>query len=123
MSYLPGAFFAQHDCHHIETTRAILDIIGGKKVMCRAEHSGFLGSGDGRLGWAEILVRPGLYFDKNKRPVAVDHNQVDFTGLAVEVASECFKTFSLEVFLGAFFTPSAEQLFVRQEPAFVRQQI
>jgi len=123
MSNLLGAFFTQYYCHHIETTRAVLDVVGCKKVAGRTEHSDFLGFGDGRLGRAEILVRPGLYLDKDKRPVAVDHNQIDFTGLAGEVASERFETFAFEEFLGAFFTPSAEQLPVRQQPAFIRQQI
>ena len=123
MSYLRGAFFAQYDCHHVEAIRAVLDLVGGKKVTCRPEHSGFFGFGDSRLGRAEILIRPGLDLDKDKRPVAIDHNQVNFAGLAGEVASECFETFAFEEFLGAFFTPSAEQFFVRRRPVFVRQQI
>jgi hypothetical protein len=123
MSYLRRAFFAQYDCHHVEATRAVFDIIGGKKIACRPEHSGFLGFGDGRLGRAEILVRSGLYLDKDKRPVAIDHNQIDFTGLAGEVAGERFETFAFEELLAAFFTPSAEQLFVRRRSALVRQQI
>ena len=94
--------------------------MGGKKIAGRPEHSGFLGFGDGRLGRAEIFVRPSFHFDKDKRPVAVDHNQVDFAGLAGKVASECFETFAFEKFLGAFFTPSAEQLLIRRRPAFVR---
>jgi len=123
MSYLFGAFFAQHDCYNVEATGTVLDVVGGKKVACRSEHSVFFGFGDGRLGRAEILIRPGLHFDKDKRPVAVDHNQIDFAGLAGEIASERFETFAFEKFLGAFFAPSAEQLFVRRRPAFVRQQI
>jgi len=123
MSYLLRAFFAEHNCYYVKTKRPVLDIVGGKKVACRPEHSGFFGFGDSRLGWAEILVRPGLYLDKDKRPVAVDHNQVNFAGLAGEVASECFEAFAFEEFLGAFFTPSAEQLLIHRRPAFVRQQI
>jgi len=123
MSYLWAAFFTQHDCHHIEAAGAILDIVGGKKIAGRPEHSGFFGFGDGRLGRAEILVCPGLYLDKDKRTVAIDHNQIDFAGLAGEVASERFETFAFEKFLGAFFTPSAEQILIRRRPAYVRQQI
>ena len=91
--------------------------------MCRPEHSGFFGFSYGRLGRAEILVRPGLYLDKDKCPVAVDHNQIDFSGLAGEIASERFETFAFEEFLGAFFTPSAERHLIRRRPAFVLQQI
>jgi hypothetical protein len=123
MSYLLGAFFTQHDCHHIEATRAVLDVVGGKKVACCSVHSGFFGFGNGRLGRAEILVCPGLNLDKDKRPIAVDHNQVNFTCFAGEVASERFETFALEEFLGAFFTPLAKRLLIRWRPAFVRQQI
>jgi hypothetical protein len=123
MSYLFRAFFAQHYCYYVKTKGPVLDVVGSKKKACRPEHSGFLGFGDSRLGRAEILTCSGLYFDKDKRPVTIDHNQVDFAGLAGEVASECFETFALEEFLAAFFTPSAEQLFVCEQPAFVRQQI
>ncbi len=123
MSYLIGTFFAQHDCYHIEAKWAVLDIVGGKKIACRPEHSDFFCFCDGRLGWAEILVRPGLYLGEDKRPVTVDHNQVYFTCLAGEIASERFEAFSFEEFLGAFFTPSAEQLLIRRRLAFVQQQI
>ncbi len=108
MSYLRGDFFAQYDCHYVEAISAVLDVVGGKKVACRPEHSGFFGFGDGRLGRAEILIRPCLYLDKDKRPVAIDHNQIDFAGLAGEVASERFETFAFEKLLTAFFTPAAE---------------
>ena len=123
MSYLLRAFFAQHDCYYVEAKGPVLDIIGSKKIAGRPEHSGFLGFGDGRLGRAEILVRPGLYFDKDECPVAVDHNLIDFAGLAGEVASERFETFAFQKLLTAFFTPAAEQLPIRQQSAFVRQQI
>ena len=122
MSYLSGAFFAQHDCYYIETKGAVLDVVDGKKIACRAEHSGFFGFGDGRFGRAKIFGRPCLYFNKDKSPVTIYHNKIDFAGLAGEVASECFETFAFEEFLAAFFTPSAEQLLVCQQPVFVRQQ-
>ena len=122
MSYLPGSFFAEHDCYYVEAKGPVLNVVCGKKITSCAEHSNLFGFGDGRLGRAEILARPCLYFDKDKRPVTIDHNQVNFAGLAGKVASECFETFAFEEFLAAFFTPSAEQLFVRQQPALVRQQ-
>jgi hypothetical protein len=123
MSYLLGAFFAQHDCYYVEAKGPVLDIVSCKKIACRPEHSGFLGFSDGRLGRTEILVRSGLYLDKDKCPVAIDHNHVNFAGLTGEVASECFEAFAFEELLGAFFAPSAELFFIRQQPAFVRQQI
>ena len=76
-----------------------------------------------RLGRAEVLVRPGLDFDEDKRPVTIDHNQVDFAGLAGKVSSERFETFAFEEFLAAFFTPPAEQFLVRRRSACLLQQI
>jgi len=111
MSYLGTAFIIQYDCYHVESKGPVLDIIGGKKIAYRPEHSGFLCRGYRRLGWAEVLVRPGLYLDKDERAVAVDHNQVDFPAPAGEVAGERFETFTFEELLAAFFTPSSEQLF------------
>ena len=49
MSYLLGGFFAQHDCYYVEAKGPVLDIVGGEKVACRAEHPGLLGFGDNRL--------------------------------------------------------------------------
>jgi hypothetical protein len=130
MSYFFRAFFAQHDCYYVEAKGPVLDIVGGKKVACSPEHSGLFGFGDGRLrrkvshtgGRAEILARPGLDLDKDKRPITIDHDKIDFTGLTGEVSSERFETFAFEEFLAAFFTPSAERFFVRRRCALVRQQ-
>jgi len=122
MPYLFGVVFAQHDCYYIEAKGPVLDIVGGKKILCRTEHSGFFGFCNRRLGRAEILICSCLYLDKDKRSIAIDHNQVDFTGLAGEIASERSQTLAFEEFLAALFTPSAEQIPVRQQPAFVRQQ-
>ena len=122
MSYLLGIFSAQHDCYYVETTGAVLDVVGSDKVTCSPKHPGFLGFCHGRLGWAEILIRPGLDLYKNKRPVTVDHNQIDFASLAGKITGERFETFAFEEFLAAFLAPSAEQLLVRQQPAFVWKQ-
>jgi hypothetical protein len=108
MSYLFGLFFAQHDCYYVKAKGPVLDIICGKKIACRFEHPGLFGFCYNRLGRAEVFVRPGLDFNKYKCPVAIDHNQVDFTGLAGKVSGERFETFAFEKFLAAFFTPSAE---------------
>jgi hypothetical protein len=123
MSYLLGAFFVQDDCYYVEAKGPVLDVVDGKKIACRPEHSGFFGFSNGRLGRTEILVRPGLDFDKDECPVSVNHNQVDFARFAGEIASEGFEALTFEEFLAAFFAPSAEQLFFRQRLAFVRQQI
>jgi hypothetical protein len=82
MSYLGFTFFAQHNCYYVEAARAFFDIIYGKKMACGPNHAHSLGFGDCRLGRAEILVRPGLDLHKDKRAVSVDHNQVNFAGLA-----------------------------------------
>jgi hypothetical protein len=102
MSYLLGSFFSQHYYYYVEAKGPVLDVVAGKKIACRPEHSGLLGFGDNRLGrkvsptgrWTEILVRPCLDFDKDKRPITIYHNQVDFTRLAGKVASESLKAFA-----------------------------
>lgn len=122
MSYSYGVFFAQHYCNHVETKGAVLNIMGCEKIAGGPEHSDFLDRGDGRLGWAKTFVRPGLYLDKDNTTVGIDHNQVDFAGLAGEVASELLEALAFEEPLATFFTPSAEELAIRQQPAFVQQQ-
>ena len=122
MSCLRLAFFAQHYCNNVEAKRAVLYILGCKKIAGGPEHSDFLGRRDGRLGWAKTFVRPGLYLDENNSAVGIDHNQVDFAGLAGKVASELLEALAFEKLLAAFFTPSTEEPAVRQQPAFVQQQ-
>jgi hypothetical protein len=131
MSYLLGSLFSQYYYYYVEAKWPVLDVVGGKKITCRSEHSGLLGFSDNRLrrkvshtgGRTEILIRPGLDLDKDKRPVTVNHNQIDFARLAGEVASERFEAFAFEEFLAVFFTPSAEPLFISQRLALFRQQI
>jgi len=131
MSYLLGtslyrtwhrAFFARHDCYYVEAKGPVLDIVGGKKIAGRPVHPGLLGLRDRRLRRAEILARPGLDLDKDECPVTIDHNQVDFAGLAGKIAGERFETFAFEEFLAAFFAPSAERVFIGRQYVFVWQQ-
>jgi len=79
-----------------------------KKITGGPEHSCFLGGSNSRFGWAEAFVGPGLNLDKNDSPVAVDHDKVDFAGLARKIARKIFKAFSFEEFLAAFFAPPAK---------------
>ena len=123
MSYLDGPFFAQYYCDYIEANGAVLNIVSCKEITGCAVHSDFLGVGDGRLGRTKTLVRPGLYLDKDDSPVSIHHNQVDFTGPAGKVTCELFKAFTFKEPQAPFFTPSAEQLLIGQQPAFVQQQI
>ena len=83
-----------------------------KKITGGTEHFFLLGGGDGRLGRAETLVGPGLYLDKNDSPVTVDHDKVDFAGLAGEISRKIFESFSCEEFLATFFAPSTERCFI-----------
>ena len=108
VSYLWPAFFAEHDCHHVESKRAILDIVAGKKVACRPQHPVFLGGSDRRFGLAEILVRSGFYLDKDNCPIGIDHNQVDFARLTGEVPHEHFEALASQESLAAFLAPLAE---------------
>ncbi len=108
ISYLWGAFWRQDYCNNIKTKRPVINIVRCKKIAGGPYQSGFLGECDGRLGRAESFVRPGSDLDKDDGPVGIDHNQVDFAGLAGEVAGEGFEAFSFEEPLAAFFTPSSK---------------
>jgi len=123
MSYLYGAFLAEDYCNHVEAKRAVLNVVGCKKIAGGLEQSGFLGRRDGGFNRAESFVRLGSDLDKYDGAVGSYHNQVDFAGLAGEVAREGFEAFSFEEPLAAFFTPSAEQFAVGQQLAFVQEQI
>jgi hypothetical protein len=95
MSNLSAIFPTQHNCNYVKAISAVLNFVSGKKVASRAEHSVLLGFGDNRLRRTEILVRPGFYLYKDKHPVTIDHNQVDFACLTGEVVGESFESFTL----------------------------
>ncbi len=68
--------------------------MGRKKIAGGPEQSGLLGGGDGRLGGLESFGGFGSYLDKDDRAVGVNHNQIDFAGLAGKVAGEGFEAFA-----------------------------
>ncbi len=68
--------------------------MGCKKITSGPYQSGFLGGCDRRFGRAESFVRSGSDLDEDDGPVGINHNQVDFAGLAGEVACEGFEAFS-----------------------------
>jgi len=123
MPYLRPALFAQNYGNNVEAQGPVVNLVRRQEIAGGAEHSGLFGRGDGRLGWAEMLARSGLDLDKRDRPVAIDHNQIDFAALAGEVAAECLEALASQEPLAAFFAPSAESLRIGQQLASVRQQI
>ena len=120
MSDLGRAFFSQYDCDHIESVRAVLDLVRSQKISGRTDYPGPLGAGDGRFRRAEVLGRPGLDLDKDQRAVAVDHDQVDFARFTEEIASERLETFAFEESLAVFLAPSAEPRLIRRQSAIVQ---
>ncbi|GAG53117.1 unnamed protein product [marine sediment metagenome] len=114
MSYLGWGGLAEDYGNNVEAEGSVLDIVGGEKVAGGPGQSCFLWGCDDGLGGCEAFVGPGFYLDKNHRAVGVDHNKVDFTGFAGEVAGEFFEAFSFEEFFAAFFSPSAEEFSVSQ---------
>ena len=120
MSDLSRAFFSQYDCDHIESVRAVLDLVRSQKISGRTDYPGPLGAGDGRFRRAEVLGRPGLDLDKDQRAVAIDHDQVDFARFTEEISREGFETLAFEESLGVFLAPPAELCFVRQKDMLVQ---
>jgi len=123
MSYLWTVLFTQHYYDYIEAKWPPVDIIACQKISSGPYHSCFLWACDSRLRWTEILVRSGLHLDKNDASIVIDHNQINFTALAGEIASEYFETFALEELLAAFFAPFAERLSIPRQLILFRQKI
>jgi hypothetical protein len=107
-----SAFSAENYCNNIETKGTIFNIIGGEKIPSGSEQSLSLGVRNRRFGRPKRFIGPGPHLDECDGPIRGDHNEVDFTGFAGEIAGERFQTFFLEEALGAFFAPSAEAFWV-----------
>lgn len=123
MSDLWLPFFGQDDGDDVEAKGAVVDFVACEKVAGGAVHSGLLVKRDGRLGRAEIFAGPGLDLDEDERPIGVDHNPVDLTGFAVEIARKRFEALAFEILLAILFAPSAEQLLICQQLPPIRQQV
>ena len=95
MSYLRSAGSAQHYGDNIEAKRAVLYIMCGQKITRGPQQLHFFGMGDGIFGWAKAFLGFGPDLDKNNGAVGIDHDQIDFAGLAGEIASELSKAFFL----------------------------
>ncbi len=120
MSDLGRAFFRQYDRYHVESVRAVLNLVRSQKISGRTDYPGPLGAGDGRLGRAEVLVRSRLDLDKDQRAVAIDHDQIDFARLAEEISRERLETFAFEESLAVLLAPAAQPRFIRQQSAIIQ---
>ena len=114
MFYLWAAGSVEDYRNNIKAKGAIFYILGCKKILSCPEQPGFLGRCDGRFDWSKGFIGPGSDLNKDDGLVGIDHNQVDFAGPAVEVASEFFKAFSFQKPQAVFFAPPAEQRAVGQ---------
>ena len=94
MSYLCGAGSAEHYRNNIKTKGSVLYLVSCEKIACGPEQSGFFSWRDDGLSRPEIFIGPTFYLDEDNRAVAINHNQIDFAGLAGEVASELFEAFA-----------------------------
>jgi hypothetical protein len=106
------AVLAKRNGYYVKAVWPILNLMDGKKITCRMAHSVHLGFVNHRLGRREILVQAGLDLDENNRMVVIDHNQVDFAGVAGVVARKCLKPFSFEEFFALPLPPFSQQLYV-----------
>ena len=114
MFYLCRPGLAEHYCNNIKTKGAVLDFVDCEKITSSPKQSGFFSRCNRRFGRPKTFIRSGFDLDKDDSPVGIDHNKVDFSGFAGEVASELFEPLSFQEPLAAFFTPSAEQFPVSQ---------
>ena len=114
MSYQRPAGSVENYCNNIKAKGAVLYIVGCKKILSSPEQPGFFRMCDGRFGWSKGFIGSGSDLNKDDGAVGINHNQVDFAGLAGEVASEFFEAFSFQKPQAVFFTPPAEQCPVGQ---------
>ncbi len=71
------------------------------------------------LGRAEAFVGSGFDLDEYQARIGIDHYQIDFPGLAREIAGERFEAFCSQELFAAFLAPSPELLYVGHESATI----
>lgn len=119
MLYLCGAFGGEDYCYDVESERAVVYIVGCDKVAgCSGEFYSFRVC-DGLLGRAEAFVGSGFDLDEYQARIGIDHDQIDFPGLAREIACERFEAFCSQELFAAFLAPSPELLYVGHESATI----
>lgn len=123
MSDLWSAGLAEDNGDHVESERAVVDVMRCKKIMGGLESLFFFGGGDDGLGGTEGFVCSGFYLNKNDTAIGIDHNKVDFAGFAQEVAGEGFEAFSFQEFFAASFAPSAEACSIGQQLSSYQNQV
>ena len=85
MSYSRFAGLSGNYNDYVESAGTIGDVVRCQEVSGGSAHSRLFGVCDDIFGSSERLIGAGLYFDKNDGSVGVDHDKVDFAGLAGEV--------------------------------------
>ena len=116
---LGRAFGGQHDRYDVESERPVFYIVGSDKVpRCFGELFS-LGMSNGLLGRAKPFVRSRLDLDEYQAQIGIHHDQIDFTGIAGEIAGERFEAFGSKEFFAVFLAPASELLYVGQESATI----
>jgi len=85
MSYLWFAGFSDNYNDYVESTGPIGNVVCCQEVSGGSAGSRLLGICDDLFGSTERLIGAGLYFDKNDGSVGIDHDKVDFAGLAGKI--------------------------------------
>jgi len=111
------AALAERYGYNIEAVWPIFDFVNRDKVASCPCHPVHLRLCDYRFGRRKFLIGSCFDLNKDNRPVAIHHNQVDFPSLAGVVARKRFKTFSFEEFLALPLPPFAEQLNILEQLA------
>ena len=108
MADFGGTLFSYRYRNNIEAVWPAINIVRKKKITRGLYHFVYFRLVDYRLRRRKFLIKPGLDLHKHNRPVAIDHNKVDFARLAGVIASERFKSFSFEKFLALPLPPFTE---------------
>ena len=118
---LSGAFWRQHYCYDVEPEGAVLYFVGGKEVLSGSGELVSLGMCNRLLGRAENLIRSRFDLYEDKGRIIIDHNEIDLSAVAGEIAGESLEPFCSQELFAAFLTPSPERFSIGPESAAVKQ--
>lgn len=96
MANLRFAFFAKDNPYYIKTQRTVSNLMLQKKIFRRQSNLFLLTGCYRRLGGCKALIGSCFYFHKhNPAVLRVCHNQINFTAVAVKIASKRPRPFRL----------------------------
>lgn len=119
MVYLLSAGAAEYYCNNVKAVGAIFDVVASEEVACGFEYFVLLVSCNEGFCGSEGVICSCFYLNENNGSVLVDHNEVNFAGFAGVISCKEIEPFFSEEFFCLFFAPSAEQLLIIEQLAFL----